>query len=79
MCVCLHACVLCVCVYLRVSVCVCVCVFVCVCVCVCTGTAFALFHSDENSPFVIQGLKVISKSLHSELPQILIKRILILS
>ena len=45
----------------------------------CTGTALPLFHSDENSLFTIQDLKIIFVGLHNELPQVLIKQILILS
>ena len=45
----------------------------------CTGTTLAFFHSDRNSPFTIQELKIISEDLHNDLPQILIIRVLILS
>ena len=45
----------------------------------CTGTTLAFFISDGNSPFTIQNLKIISKGLHNELPQILIKQRFILS
>ena len=45
----------------------------------CTGTALAFFQSEENSPFIIQDLKIISKGFHNEWPQILIIRILISS
>ena len=45
----------------------------------CTGTTLAFFYSDEYSPFTIQDLKIISKGLHSDLPEIVIIRILILS
>ena len=45
----------------------------------CTGTTLGFFHSDGNSPFIIQDLKIISKGLHNDLPQILIIQILILS
>ena len=49
------------------------------CLFLCTGTAVAFFHLDGNFPFVIHGLKNISKGLRNELPQIIIIRILILS
>ena len=44
-----------------------------------TGAIFDFFHSDGNSPFLMQDLKIISKGLHNELPHILVIRILILS
>ena len=45
----------------------------------CIGTTLAFFYSDGYSHFIIQDLKIISKSLHNDLPQILIILILVLS
>ena len=42
-------------------------------------TTFALFNSEGNSSLGIQDLKIISKGLHDELPQVLITGIFILN
>ena len=44
-----------------------------------TGTTIAFFDKDENSPLLMQDLKIIFEGLRNELPQILILQILILS